>query len=83
MFSNLYQTHYQDVDLCLKVLKKGLSCIINPVCKLIHHESKSRGNSYDLIDRMLLIDSWDLEINLGDKYYSKNHCIKKLDYSEI
>jgi GT2 family glycosyltransferase len=83
MFSNLYHTHYQDVDLCLKVLTSGETCIINPSVKLIHHESKSRGTFYDIIDRMLFINSWYDLLEKGDRYYSKYHCLNKLDYSEV
>lgn len=34
---------YNDVDLCLKLQKKGLANIYTPAATLIHHESKSRG----------------------------------------
>lgn len=34
---------YNDVDLCLKLAKRGLNNIYAPAATLIHHESKSRG----------------------------------------
>lgn len=38
-----FQVAYNDVDLCLKLLKRGLKNIYVPAATLIHHESKSRG----------------------------------------
>lgn len=37
---------YNDVDLCLKLKAKGLRNIYVAEARLIHHESKSRGNDY-------------------------------------
>ncbi|MEA1052918.1 glycosyltransferase family 2 protein [Lamprobacter modestohalophilus] len=79
-FNTLYHTHYQDVDLCLKLTAQGQRCIITPEAKLFHHESPSRGGRYDLLDRLLLIDTWGDKLR-ADPYYPAQCCIQKLDYS--
>ncbi|MGO4441175.1 glycosyltransferase family 2 protein [Rhizobium sp. RAF56] len=64
----LYQTHYQDVDMCLRLRAIGRRNIYTPRTRLIHHESATRGSAYDNIDRALLLDCWGSEIRAGDPY---------------
>jgi GT2 family glycosyltransferase len=81
-FSELYATHYQDVDFCLKLRARGMRCIYTPEAKLYHHESISRGHeSYDFIDRLLFIDSWREILNNPDPYYPASLSLERLDYS--
>jgi GT2 family glycosyltransferase len=64
----LYQTHYQDVDLCLTLISDGRTILYTPRSVLIHHESATRGPKYDAIDRMLFLDRWGDDIAKGDPY---------------
>lgn len=80
-FSDLYFTHYQDVDLCLKARAQGFRCIYTPNAKLYHHESISRGGYYDMIDRHLFIDTWRSLLAHGDPYFNKAFSLSSLDYS--
>lgn len=68
---------FNDVDFCLKVLRKGYLNIYTPYAELYHYESKSRGkeNSEDKIKRFkseidYFSDKWGLW--KMDKYYNKN-----------
>jgi GT2 family glycosyltransferase len=70
-FEGSYNSVYQDVDLCLKIRNKGYSIICTPASVLFHHESVSRGNDYDFIDRMLLKDQWETVLK-NDPYYNPN-----------
>ncbi|MEO6356943.1 MAG: glycosyltransferase family 2 protein [Ferruginibacter sp.] len=70
-FEDSYGSVYQDVDLCLKIRNKGYSIICTPASVLFHHESVSRGNNYDFIDRMLLKDQWEAALK-SDPYYNPN-----------
>lgn len=76
-----YATHYQDVDLCLRVISKGKRILCVPQVELIHHESISRRSYYDLVDRALLLDSWGDLIAAGDPYYNRNFSLVHTDYS--
>lgn len=81
-FSTDYARHYQDVDLCLKILGKGKRIINSGLTRLIHHESVSRKMSgYDLGDRALLIDSWKHLIRSGDPYYNPGFDLSAQDYT--
>jgi GT2 family glycosyltransferase len=80
-FNEHFFTHYQDVDLCLKVRQKGKRIIYAPQAKFVHHESVSRGQYYDLVDRALLLDYWANVINKGDPYYNPNLNVEACDYS--
>lgn len=64
----LYQTHYQDVDFCLRLRELGRRILCTPRTRLVHHESATRGSRYDVIDRALLLDSWGATIRSGDPY---------------
>jgi GT2 family glycosyltransferase len=81
-FSEFYGTHYQDVDLCLKIRSRRMRCIYTPEAQLYHHESISRGHDrYDFLDRLLFIDSWRQMLNKPDPYYPKSCSLERLDYA--
>jgi GT2 family glycosyltransferase len=80
-WNELYATHYQDVDLCLRLRRLGLRCVFTPAARLTHHESPSRGSQYDFLDRLLLVDTWRDEIAAGDPAYPAACSLERLDYS--
>jgi GT2 family glycosyltransferase len=80
-WNELYATHYQDVDLCLRLRQSGLRCLFTPKARLTHHESPSRGGDYDFLDRLLLIDTWRDELAAGDPAYPAACSLERLDYS--
>jgi GT2 family glycosyltransferase len=80
-FNEHFFTAYQDVDLCLRLRERGLRLICTPRALVIHHESVSRRNYYDMIDRALLLDQWESMIERGDPYYNPNLNLERGDYS--
>jgi GT2 family glycosyltransferase len=80
-FNEHFFTAYQDVDLCLRLRERGLGLICTPRALVIHHESVSRQNYYDMVDRMLLLDQWESIIERGDPYYNPNLNLERGDYS--
>jgi GT2 family glycosyltransferase len=80
-FNEHYFTAYQDVDLCLRLRGLGLRMIYTPEAKLVHHESQSRRNYYDMVDRTLLLDQWENQISKGDPYYNRNLDLERGDYT--
>ena len=75
-----FATHYQDIDFCLKIRRKGLRNLFTPRSVLIHHESASRGPHYDHLDRALLLDRWADRIARGDPYYNPWLSLAGSDY---
>ena len=78
-----------DVDLCLKLRKKGLLNVFTPFAELFHYESASRGTdvteaaSAEKAERYnreceLFRDRWKAELTAGDPYFNPNF---SLDYS--
>jgi len=80
-FNEHFFTAYQDVDLCLRLRERKLRLICTPRARVVHHESVSRRNYYDMIDRMLLLDQWERVIERGDPYYNPNLNLDRGDYS--
>jgi O-antigen biosynthesis protein len=81
-FSEDFTTHYQDVDLCLKIREAGYRIICAASPRLIHHESTTRASGgYDMMDRAILIDRWHHRITAADPYYNPALNLEKLDYS--
>lgn len=80
-FNEHFFTAYQDVDLCLRLRDRGLRIIHTPRALLFHHESVSRQNYYDMVDRVLLLDRWEDVIERGDPYYNPNLDLERGDYS--
>lgn len=77
-FNELYEIIYQDVDLCMKIREQGFSIIYTPNCRLIHHESKTRGDKFNFEDKYLFLDLWEDILQKGDPFYNNNF---KLYYS--
>jgi GT2 family glycosyltransferase len=81
-FNPHFFTAYQDVDLCLRLRARGLRIVLTPRALLLHHEFVSRAQSYyDTVDRMLLLDRWQEDIERGDPYYNRNLDLERGDYS--
>ena len=70
-FDERFATHYQDVDLCLRLRRLGRRNLFTPRAVVRHDESATRGDHYDQLDRALLLDAWGETIAGGDPYYSR------------
>lgn len=76
-------TIFNDIDLCLKIRKKGYLVIYTPFAKLYHHESVSRG--YDITPQIkkeieFMMTKWKKVIE-KDPYYNPNLTLNKEDCS--
>ncbi|NEP88206.1 MAG: glycosyltransferase [Okeania sp. SIO2C2] len=81
-FNKHFFSDYQDVDLCLKLRKNGKRIVFTPRSVLINHQSeKHREGNYDVVDYMLLLDQWQIDMDLGDPYYNLNFDIQLSDYT--
>lgn len=63
---------FNDVDFCLKVRRQGYLVVYTPLAELIHHESRSRGHTDDLVEHGVIVARWANEIIAGDPYMNKN-----------
>jgi GT2 family glycosyltransferase len=70
--SDRYPTSFNDVDLSIRLSKKGYRCLYNPMVQAIHHESKTRPiTAEELIYQKRLVDDY-LEILRNDPFYNPN-----------
>ncbi len=70
---------FNDVDLCLKIRKKGYLIVYTPFTALYHHESISRG--YDLNpDEISAMNNRWRAILLSDPYYNPNLSLDSEDF---
>ena len=79
---------FNDVDLCMKIRKKGYLIVFTPYAELYHYESKSRGNDNTPeklerfrgeIDRFK--EKWQKQLDDGDPYYNPNLTLTRDDFS--
>lgn len=78
---------FNDVDLCLKVLKAGYRNIWTPYAELYHYESKSRGNE-DTLEKKAreqqeiryMQQKW-AEILADDPHYNPNLTLSREDFT--
>ncbi|MDD1702408.1 MAG: glycosyltransferase [Methanoregula sp.] len=79
---------FNDLDLCLKLMRAGYLIIYTPYSVLYHHESLSRG--YDTTPEKQARFSqevtnirkhWGSVIDKGDPYYNPNLTLEKQDFS--
>ena len=83
-FNEHFFCDYQDVDLCLKLRKKGKRIMFTPRSILINNKlEKHRQENYDMLDYMLLLDKWQIDMDLGDPYYNVNFDIQQNNYSVL
>ncbi len=80
-FAEEFSTIYQDLDLGLRIRQRGLRILYTPQSRLHHHESVSRGNFYDHLDRDIILDVWGEVIARGDPYYNVNFVREHFDYT--
>lgn len=78
MDETAFPVAFNDVDLCLRLVRSGLHCVVTPFAKLIHAESASRGKDHTMDRRMRaqreqanFIQAWDQQ-GEADPYYSPN-----------
>jgi GT2 family glycosyltransferase len=79
-FDEHYGTHYQDVDLCLRLRESGLRNLFTPHAVVRHDEGVTRGSRYDHLDRALFLDRWGETIERGDPYYNPALSLAGDDY---
>jgi GT2 family glycosyltransferase len=80
-FSEHFFTYYQDIDFCLRLKKDGKRIILTPRAVLISYEPGMWQGYDDSVDRMLLLDQWEMEIEQGDSYYNSNFYSERNDYT--
>ena len=80
-FSEHFFTQYQDIDFCLRLKKEGKRIILTPRSVLISHEPGRRQGYDDSVDRMLLLDHWEMDIEQGDSHYNPNFDSERNDYT--
>jgi len=59
---------FNDVDYCLKLREKEYLVVYTPLAELIHHESRSRGHTDDLMESRRILERWADVIITGDPY---------------
>ncbi len=82
-----FQIAFNDVDLCMRIRKKGYLIVFTPFAQLYHYESKSRGTE-DTFEKQKRFQSeisrfafiWQKELNDGDPYFNPNFSLDVEDY---
>lgn len=80
-FNEHFVNSYQDVNLCLRLRKEGKRIIFTPRAVLITRESRRKQGYNEAIDRMLLLDQSQIEIEQGDPYFNANFDLELNDYT--
>lgn len=80
-FNEHFFNSYQDVNLCLRLRKEGKRIIFTPRAVLITRESRRQQGYNEAIDRMLLLDQSQIEIEQGDPYFNANFDLELNDYT--
>lgn len=83
-----FEVAFNDVDLCLKILKANHNIIFTPFAELYHFESKSRGTDETPVKRkrfvrevMLFTQEWKPFLDKGDPFYNPNLTLEANDFS--
>ncbi len=84
----LFEVAFNDVDLCMKIRKKGYKIIWTPYAELYHYESKSRGYDDTLEKKqrfkretLNFKTRWAKELAQGDPFYNPNLTLDRSDFS--
>jgi GT2 family glycosyltransferase len=79
-FDEELKVAFNDVDLCLRLLKRGLRNVVTPYALLYHHESASRGFTLDAKEVGLMKSRWGALLE-NDPYYNPNLTLHTGDFS--
>jgi GT2 family glycosyltransferase len=71
---------FNDVDLCLKVRRKGYRIVYTPHAELYHYESASRGYARRPQENLLVRERWSRELD-DDPYYNPNLSLGAGDFN--
>lgn len=79
---------YNDVDLCMKLIRQGYYNVFTPYTQMYHYESKSRGANVTK-EKLARVEKefyhfnirWNRQIKGGDPYYNKNLTLHEDDFS--
>ncbi len=71
---------FNDVDLCLKIRKKGYRIVYTPHASLYHYESVSRGLELDPDEPRHMLTKWGKTLE-NDPYYNPNLSMTREDWS--
>lgn len=80
-FDPRFRLAYNDVDLCLRLRRKGYVIVYTPFAVLYHHESATRGTLHPLDEEALYRQLWGEMISQGDPYYNPNLTRTREDWS--
>lgn len=80
-FDPAFRLGLNDVDLCLRLIKMGLTNIYTPHARLIHHESFTRGEYVNEEEIKLFREIHHDFISSGDPYYHPELSLERNDYS--
>ena len=76
---NNLAVEFNDVDYCLKLIKKGFRIVYNPDAILYHYESKSRGNDHNPEEPRYFTNKWK-ELIEKDPYYNINLSLENIRF---
>jgi GT2 family glycosyltransferase/SAM-dependent methyltransferase len=87
-FDERFPLAFNDVDLCVKVRRKGHHIIWTPYAELYHHESLTRGKD-DAPDKRarfrrevaLFAEKWPEVLQAGDPFYNPNLTLLRPDFA--
>ncbi|MGB2895748.1 MAG: glycosyltransferase family 2 protein, partial [Anaerolineales bacterium] len=71
-FNEDYKLAFSDIELCLRIIEKGLRVMVTPHARLIHREGISRGRYMPVEDIVLAADAFLHWIKAGDPYFNPN-----------
>lgn len=67
-----YQLAFSDIELCLRIIEKGLRVMVTPHARLIHREGISRGRYMPDEDIVLAREAFLRLVKVGDPYFNPN-----------
>lgn len=78
---------FNDIDICMRVRKKGYLVVWTPFAELYHYESYTRGyedtpekNARFKKERNFFISRWEKELKAGDPYYNPNFAAGRFNF---
>ena len=80
-FDEGFAVAFNDIDLCLRMRRRGYLIVYTPLALLYHHESASRGNLHPPADERMMADRWRKMLRSGDPYYNPNLTLDGEDWS--
>jgi O-antigen biosynthesis protein len=80
-FDEAFAIVSNDTDFCIRLWREGMTVLLEPRARLVHHEGISRAGLAEMDDVLRFWDKWEAFLRAGDVFWNPNLAFDRDDWS--